>query len=61
MSNIFNGRRGPDVDETFRRLRDRYGFTQACRIVDGQDEATNRDLAAWRALGGCDEPARAAR
>lgn len=43
-------------DDLFARLRWQYGVERASEIVDGLDEATERDLAAWNALGG-DTPA----
>lgn len=34
-------------------LKWRYGADRAAQVLAGQDDATNADLAAWRALGSC--------
>jgi hypothetical protein len=53
-SSLFPNRCGPPHamhELTFQRLVWRYGHARAINIVDGMDESTNADLAAWRALG----------
>lgn len=35
----------------YQRLVWLYGHARALNIIDGHDEATNADLAAWRSLG----------
>lgn len=37
--------------DLFRRLKARHGEGRALDILNGNDPATNRDLAAWRGLG----------
>jgi hypothetical protein len=49
-----NNRPGPEhALETvaWHRLAWLYGYARALNICDGHDEATNADLAAWKALG----------
>lgn len=60
MSDIFNGRRGPDTDETWRNLVQCYGLEHAFQIIDGKDAKTNADIAAWKRLGGLTDATRAA-
>ena len=36
---------------TRRKLVWRYGLAKALRIINGDDDATNRDLGAWYNLG----------
>ena len=60
MTDIFNGRRGPEVDETWRNLVQCYGMERAIQIVDGKDEKANADIAAWKRLGGLSDATRAA-
>ena len=59
MTDIFNGRRDASTDETWRNLVQCYGLERAFQIVDGKDDKTNADIAAWNALGGLTDATRA--
>lgn len=62
MSSSIHPRRGgpihPVHEGTWQRLVGLYGYARAAQIVDGKDEATNADLAAWRGLGASKPSAR---
>lgn len=42
---------GPTAASTIRKLKWAYGMERLTRIVLGEDEATNIDLANWRRVG----------
>jgi hypothetical protein len=42
---------GPTAASTIRKLKWAYGVERLTRIVLGEDEGTNADLASWRRVG----------